>query len=73
MNNIYLKENDHGGDYDTYYHVIKDRDSLKEKLSIIDLIIDRKYLENNDNVVGIKLDLEIVELTPEEEAEICWD
>ena len=64
--NLYLKVNDYKG-YDTFYMKIDSKDKTWQSiLDLIEPVLDDKYIKNDDNIVGVKLSVEVVDKLPED-------
>lgn len=64
MKKLYLKINDCRG-YDEYYSPLKNEDKTwKEILDLVEQSLDENYVENNDQLLGVKLSFEIVDTLP---------
>lgn len=57
---LYLKVKNYNG-YDEWYMPVSKRDKTWESiLNDIESVLDNKFLENNDEIEGIRLDVEFV-------------
>ena len=62
----YLKIEEHNG-YDDFYYKLDDKDKTwRGVLDQIESVLDDKYSKNEDNLVGIKLSVEIVDVLPDD-------
>jgi hypothetical protein len=52
--------------YDYYYLPIGEDKTWGSVLRIIESILDERYIENDDNLAGIKLSVKIVDSLPED-------
>lgn len=69
---LYLKTENYGG-HDTYYFRLGEDKTFAEILHHIEMVLDSGYTNNEDKLEGIKINCEIVSLTPEEYDNIDWD
>ena len=63
-NKQYLKIENYNG-YDNYYIDISKDKTWKTIMYHLEVALDIKYLDNDENLTGIKLSLEIVDTVPE--------
>lgn len=61
----YLKVKEYNGYDDFYLELIPDK-TWSKTLNLIESILDDKYCNNENSIVGIKLNIEIVSLSPTE-------
>ena len=65
----YLKVKEYNGYDDFYMEILPDK-TWQKTLDLIESVLDDKYCNNNDSIVGIKLNIEIVSLSPKEFSEL---
>jgi hypothetical protein len=68
---LFLKVDNFNG-FDTWYARLKVDKTWREVLDQIELVLDEKYLLNEDRLEGIKVSFEIVNLTREQYNQIDW-
>ena len=64
MKELYMKVSKHNGYDDCYLKLDPNDGSWKGILSNIEAILDDKYIHNDDEVLGIKFSMEIVDKVP---------
>lgn len=70
---LYLKAENYGG-HDTYYFRLDPEDkTFANVLHHLEMMLDDRYINNEDKLEGIKINCEIVSLTQEEYDDIEWD
>lgn len=66
MNKLYLKFDGHAG-FDDYFVPLENKeDTWSEILSVIEDILDNKYLDNDSKLLGLSLSFEIVNKIPDD-------
>lgn len=63
---MFLKVNRYNGYDDWYYKLSKNKKTWEEVLGYIEQVLDGKFIDNNDELVGIKMSIEIVKDVPED-------
>ena len=66
---LFLKIENFKG-YDVYYQELEDTDNWNDILDVIQSVLDEKFSNNNDSIIGLKLNCEIVTLTKEQQVEM---
>jgi len=66
MSKLYLKINDFRG-YDEFYQTLSPKEKTwSEIICHVESCLDDKYIENENQLLGIKMSLEIVDKVPDD-------